>query len=343
MPSINWHEVFAHPGLVLKLIAVAFLKTLSVVFTRILQPSRLEPLGFRNSVARAWLGTTFVTVPTIFYSEPSNHGVPPIEEKAFKAYIVPTVESSKLRDADAVMLFAHGGGMMIGHPLQYLTDYRRWIKHAASMGKKLVIVGPQYPLSPKAKWPAQREAVLATYRWLLAQNIPAAKVVFAGDSAGANLIALTLLHIRDGAKDLPQPACAVLQSGFFDMSAAQTLNSPHWGSDFMLAFDVGAPMQADALRPKGLPIDTPEISSLLWESVAKLPPQLVIYSSTEILGSDSERWIKRCKDAGVQITEVARRGELHTFAVGWPVAGKSVQSDCDDILCRYIFGMVGRN
>lgn len=33
---------------------------------------------------------------------------------------------------------------MVGHPLQYLQEYNRWVELAANQGKKLVILAPVY-------------------------------------------------------------------------------------------------------------------------------------------------------------------------------------------------------
>lgn len=104
----------------------------------------------------------------------------------------------------------------------------------------------------------------------------------------------------------------------------------------MLGYDQGASVMNEMLRPIGTSPENPEISALLWEDVSGLPPQLVFYSTTEQLGSDSERWIERCKKAGNQVTPFVRRGEMHTFAVGWPICGGKMQALCDEAICNFI-------
>jgi hypothetical protein len=85
-----------------------------------------------------------VTNPSILYSEPSNHTAQPVEGPGFTAYVIPNTEPSKLSEADAVIVFAHGGGMMIGHPLQYLKSYRRWAGKARKMGKNVAFLALKY-------------------------------------------------------------------------------------------------------------------------------------------------------------------------------------------------------
>ena len=184
--------------------------------------------------------------------------------------------------------------------------------------------------------------MIAAYRWILSRGVNPSKTVFAGDSAGGDLVALSLLYIRDHAPDLPMPSCAVLQSPWLDWTGYKTTGSPNWHSDFMLEYDTSTPIMNQMIRPEGTEADTPEISALLVESVRGLPPQLVMYSSTEILVSDSERWIERCRKEGGDVVGFVLRGELHTFAVGSPVCGREVERKSDEVFLRYAFKQASR-
>lgn len=105
----------------------------------------------------------------------------------------------------------------------------------------------------------------------------------------------------------------------------------------MLEYDASTPIMNQMLRPNGSEADTPEISALLVESLGGLPPQLVMYSSTEILASDSERWVERCRKEGGDIVEFVLKGELHTFAVGSPICGCEVERNSDEVFLNYLF------
>lgn len=150
MPSINWSEVFAHPFASVKILLLATARSLRPIFLSIVAPSSIQPLGLRNSLARAWMGTIFVNSAAIFYSEPSQHGVQKIELPGIDGdlYIVPTTKEVELKDADAVVIWCHGGGLIAGHPLQYLKSYRRWVKVSEVLGKKTIFVPVRYRKSP---------------------------------------------------------------------------------------------------------------------------------------------------------------------------------------------------
>lgn len=180
------------------------------------------------------------------------------------------------------------------------------------------------------------------YRWLLAQSVSSSAIVFAGDSAGCDLLYLSLLHIRDHEPKIPQPSCVVSVSPWLDWTGAKTIGHSNWHSDFMFYYDDICPALNNALRPESLPFDSPEINALLASDLSRLPPQLIYYSRHEILQSDSTRWIERSRASGVDITEQAVDGEMHTFAVGWPITSQEMQNRCDELTLRYIFEHTSR-
>lgn len=181
---------------------------------------------------------------------------------------------------------------------------------------------------------------MAAYEWLLTSGVPASKIVFAGDSAGGNLVLLTLLYLRDLPAKTQLPAAVVLMSPWVDMTGAQTIHSHLSGNDFLLQYDQGAPLMNSLLRPENAPADTPEISALLHQDLGRLPPQLVMYSTTELLTSDSQRWVAQSISAGNKVEEFKVSGELHTFSCGWPMASRKMQDRCDEVFGRFILKSV---
>ena len=131
-------------------------------------------------------------------------------------------------------------------------------------------------------------------------------------------------------------------SPWLDLSGSQTYpNNPHKAFDFITNYDDILHPMNDALRPSELPFDTPEISPVLVKDVSRLPPQLLFYGDTEVLASDSVRWIKRVKDAGGMIEVHAGRGQMHTYALGWPISGAEMERECDEIFLNWIFAQTG--
>lgn len=157
-------------------------------------------------------------------------------------------------------------------------------------------------------------------------------------SSPGGLILLAMLYIRDHTS-LPQPRCAVAHSPWTDVSSALTgiKGHPLLETDYIHTYDQTYVAMNDMLRPDGLPFNTPEISPVLAKDVSRLPPQLVFYGDAEILMTDSTRWIKRSRDAGVRVDVHVGKGEMHTYSNGWPVGAQRTEMECDDLMLNYIF------
>lgn len=151
MPSIRWNIVLRNwPGS-LRILLESTVLSVREILLRLARPLELRPLRLRNAIARIWIGTVFAKDHTILYSAGDTSGVERIADEKAEGYIVsaPGVPgTTSLQNADAVVLFAHGGGMIIGHPLQYLVDYERWVQAAQLEGKRIAFVAATYRKAP---------------------------------------------------------------------------------------------------------------------------------------------------------------------------------------------------
>lgn len=147
MPATKWHHVRSKPFTAIRTILIATCRSIIAIGNKIVNPS--HPLSFRTAIVRVWVATSFGADHMIWYSEPERHNIHKFATSSTEsAYIITTTNSSnvekEIQNADVVYLYAHGGGLFIGHPLQYLDEYRRWVKRAESLGKKMVIITPHY-------------------------------------------------------------------------------------------------------------------------------------------------------------------------------------------------------
>lgn len=115
---------------------------------------------------------------------------------------------------DAVVLYLHGGGYVIGSPRSH--------RHLAA--DIAVAVGARtftldYRLAPEHPFPAALDHAVAAYRWLIAsQRAKPGRIVLAGDSAGGEMVLTTLVALRDAG--LPLPAAGVSISPWTDLSSS---------------------------------------------------------------------------------------------------------------------------
>src|SRR5262249_28070552 len=75
----------------------------------------------------------------------------------------------------------------------------------------------EFPYAHERKHPAQIDAAVTVYRWLLSHRIKAQYIVAAGESAGAILTVGLLQRAREDG--MAQPAAAIIMSGWFDLTA----------------------------------------------------------------------------------------------------------------------------
>jgi acetyl esterase/lipase len=195
-------------------------------------------------------------------------------------------------DCANVILYLHGGGYLIGSaqasaPL--VADIAR------RTGAKVVSV--DYRLAPENPYPAAVEDAKAAYAALLSQGVDPGQIALAGESAGAGLVAATLLGLRD--TDTPLPSSAFLMSPMADLT---------FSGDTIVDKQVVDPLltaewlsRGASYYVAGCDASDPYISPVLGD-LAALPPLLIQVGSHEILLSDAIRLAGRAAIADVAVT-----------------------------------------
>lgn len=131
------------------------------------------------------------------------------------------------RQPTGIFLHLHGGGWTLGeNDMQDL----RLARLANETGLAVVSVG--YRLAPEHRYPAGPDDCEAAALWVLSDEGRATvgaegPLAIGGDSAGAQLAAVTLLRLRDRHQITGAFAAAVLQYGGFDLS--MTPSQRLWG------------------------------------------------------------------------------------------------------------------
>ncbi|HZV74260.1 MAG TPA: alpha/beta hydrolase [Conexibacter sp.] len=207
-----------------------------------------------------------------------------------------------------VLVWLHGGGFAFGS-----LDESDAVARALARACDCLVVAVDYRLAPEHPFPAGVEDCYAAVRWVAEhlQELDAAglPVAVGGDSAGGSLAAATALMARDrGGPELalqllvyPMTCCAPLElesrrahaEGLF-----ATLAAIEWLWETYLD-------GADGTHPLASP--------LLAESLAGLPPALVVTAEYDVLCDEGERYASRLVAAGVPVTVRRWLGVLHGF------------------------------
>jgi len=81
--------------------------------------------------------------------------------------------------------------------------------------------------------------------------------------------------------------------------------------------------------------DDPRVSPV-FDDLSNLPPQLVITGGAEVLLPDSEKWVQKSKNAGNKVEFIVGQGQMHTYAMGWPISSISDEELSDRQIASFM-------
>ncbi|KAL4804723.1 alpha/beta hydrolase fold protein [Aspergillus unguis] len=102
------------------------------------------------------------------------------------------------RDADIVLLHAHGGGYVAVHPSVCAPEWAFLAEVLQKHGITTAIFSLDYTLAPRGVFPKQRDEIAAAYDWINKDmGVDVSKIVVVGDSAGGHLIMSLLVRLHE--------------------------------------------------------------------------------------------------------------------------------------------------
>jgi|HubBroStandDraft_1064217.scaffolds.fasta_scaffold00076_36 monoterpene epsilon-lactone hydrolase len=206
------------------------------------------------------------------------------------------------------ILYLHGGGYVIGSPVQY-----RHLAGAIVEAAQATLVMLDYRLAPEHPYPAAVEDALAAYRRLLEQGQNPAQLIVAGDSAGGGLTVSTLIRARD--EGLALPAAAVLISPWTDLAHTGDTLKTLAGRD--PSFDEAVLVEMADHYLGGVDPTTP-LASPLYADLSGLPPLLIQVGAEEMLLDDSVRLDRRAREHGVESVLEVWEEMVHSWHFYYP-------------------------
>ena len=202
-----------------------------------------------------------------------------------------------------VLLFFHGGAYVLG---SVNTELDLAARMARAMGGRALAF--EYRLAPEHPFPAAFDDAREAYRWLLAQGVPASKIVFGGEGAGAGLALAVALALRDAGQALP--AAVIALSPWTDLTVSGPTIRELGGHDPIgdrerLVFFAASYFQGE--DPKN-----PLISPLFAE-YRGFPPLIIQTAEGEVLRSDATRLAERARAAGIDVVSDLYPDTVHVF------------------------------
>jgi len=206
------------------------------------------------------------------------------------------------------LVFAHGGGWVFGN-----LDSHDVLCAQLAIGAGIAVLAIDYRLAPEAPFPGAFDDVVAGLKWVTANGasvgIDAARLAIGGDSAGGNLAAASALWARDN--NGPKLKLQMLAYPVTD-AVART-------ESYRLFYDgygLNAPTMEwffDHYTPDKAARADWRVSPLRAQSLAGLPPALVITAGYDTLRDEGRAYAWRLQKEGTVTDLVEFGGMLHGF------------------------------
>lgn len=207
-----------------------------------------------------------------------------------------------------VIVYFHGGSFILGDLQTCDTLCHRL---CASVGA--VIVNVDYRLAPEHPFPAGLDDAFAVATWVSghAAEIDGdpSRIALAGNSAGANLVAVTCLRARD--RGGPNIAFQLMLSPIVDFTG----NSPsrHENAEGYVLTAADLKWTEGHYIPEGIEHTEPELSPIFAKDLSRLPPALVITAEFDPLRDEGETYVRLLREAGTQADLTRYDGMIHGF------------------------------
>jgi epsilon-lactone hydrolase len=231
---------------------------------------------------------------------------------------------------DKTILYVHGGGYVSGS----CNDHRGFVsKFTKSCGFTSLVY--EYRLAPENPFPAALEDSIKVYQWLLHKGYEPKNIVIAGESAGGGLSLAILLALKE--HNLPLPAASVAISPWTDL----TCSSDSFSTKNKVSV---APENSWIVFSKyyagnnsaNLPLISP-----LFGDLTSLPPIFINSGVEDELFEDGEKFYKKAKESGVDITFRAGVGMVHCYPLLAPMFEEATQALGE--ICEFVRRHLDKN
>ncbi len=246
-----------------------------------------------------------------FGKVPGGIVVKPVEFRGIKAeWLIPAGS-----DPAKVILYVHGGGYVSGS----CSDHRGIVaRFALRCGVTCLLY--EYRLAPEHPYPAALDDSVAVCSALLAQGFQPENILVAGESAGGGLALALLLALKE--RKIILPVAAVALSPWTDLTCSG--DSYRTKNRYSLA-----PMNSWTVFSKHYAGDhdpaDPLISPLFGDP-AGLPPLYINAGTDDELFDDGERFSRKAKEAGVDVTWRPGEGQVHCYPLLAPLFPEATEA-----------------
>jgi acetyl esterase len=220
-----------------------------------------------------------------------------------------------------VIVYFHGGGFVLGD-----LDSHHDLCLAMVRALQLPLVSVDYRLAPEHPWPAAPDDAEAAARWIAknalnAFGLRATGLILAGDSAGANLAAVTAHALVDRPTTIPLVAQFLIYPCITPQRATRSLTEN--GEGFFLTRAAIDWFEASYRAPS----DDPRFNLLAFDQ-SGMPPTLLVTASLDPLRDEGRRYAGALIEAGVSVIFQEAVGNIHgCFSMSAAIPSSSKDMD----------------
>jgi acetyl esterase len=273
-------------------------------------PGQLPPemlrAGYRAGIREA-LGADYAPGPLAAVTDTTAAGVP------VRVYQPVLPEAGAGTGPLAAVAFAHAGGWVIGD-LETHDEVCRYLAAALPA----VVVAVDYRLAPEHVYPAALDDYWAVVGWLAGQaaalGADPERLIVAGDSAGGNMALAAALRAR--AAGGPRIAVQAAAYPATDLTLAYGSAPGRSYGQYAEGYGLTAATMAwfaDTYLPRSTDRARPEVSPLLADDLAGLPPAVIATAEYDVLSSEGAAYAERLAAAGVPVHYLDGAGLTHGF------------------------------
>ncbi len=219
--------------------------------------------------------------------------------------------SSRPGDVLPVLIFFHGGGWCVGDVASYDVLCRE-----LANASDCAVLSVDYRLAPEHPFPAAVNDARLAFDWAVAQagllGIDPSRIALGGDSAGGNLSIVTALALRDapGASAPARPRFLLLVYPSTEMLSSRP-SRERFADGYFLDRETLVWFYERYLPDGGT--EDWRASPMRAESLAGLPPMLLITAEYDPLVDDCLAFAERVLAEGGELTAVQMAGMVHGF------------------------------
>ena len=220
-----------------------------------------------------------------------------------------------------VLVYYHGGGWVIGD-----LDTHDTLCRELANGSGCAVVAVDYRMAPEHRFPAAALDAIAAARWVhdnaTLLHLDAARMAVGGDSAGGNLAAVVAQAARD--EGGPPLAFQLLIYPATDNRRTAPSHQTN-GQGYLLTRETIGYFHDHYITEASQDLDW-RASPLLRDSLAGLPPALVLTAGYDPLRDEGLQYAQRLTEAGNRATLVCFERQIHGFITMGRVIDEAVEA-----------------